>query len=126
MPGQPGALPIVVDTSNSPHARLKPAPLTAVTLTDEFWAPRRRVNREVTIPSQYRLLEETGRLDNLRRAAGQQTIPFKGRFFNDSDVHKWLEAASWALATNPKSQRSPSGQSQDPLQGTKSKTPTPI
>ncbi|MBN1136296.1 MAG: glycoside hydrolase family 127 protein [Anaerolineae bacterium] len=93
-------LPIVVDTSVSPAARLKPVPLTAVTLADEFWAPRRRINREVTIPSQYRLLEETGRLDNFRRAAGQNAIPFEGRFFNDSDVYKWLEAASWTLSTD--------------------------
>ncbi len=91
---------VAVDTSNSPFARLKPVPLTAVTLTDEFWAPRRRINREVTIPSQYRLLEETGRLDNFRRAAGQKAIPFQGRFFNDSDVYKWLESASWTLATD--------------------------
>ena len=103
MPGQPRVPTIVVDTSHSPHARLKPVPLTAVTLTDQFWAPRLRINREVTIPSQYRLLEETGRLDNFRRAAGQKAIPFQGRFFNDSDVHKWLEAASWILATSPDS-----------------------
>jgi len=76
---------IAVDTSNSPFARLKPVLLTAVTLTDEFWAPRRRINREVTIPSQYRLLEETGRLDNFRRAAGQKAIPFQGRFFKNSE-----------------------------------------
>jgi len=92
---------IVVDTTNSPFARLKPVPLTAVTLADQFWAPRLRINRQVTIPSQHRLLEETGRLDNFRRAAGQKAIPFQGRFFNDSDVYKWLEAASWTLADSP-------------------------
>ena len=101
MPGQPRVLPIVVDTSHSPHARLKPVPMTAVNLTDQFWAPRRRINVEATIPSQYRLLEETGRLDNFRRAVDHKTIPFKGRFFNDSDVYKWLEAACWALTTDP-------------------------
>ena len=90
---------VVVDTSRSPYARLRPVPLTAVTLTDDFWAPRRRVNREVTLPSQYRLLEETGRIDNFRRAAGKVDIPFQGRYYNDSDVYKWLEAAAWTLAT---------------------------
>jgi len=72
-------------------------------LTDGFWAPRLRLNREVTIPSQYRLLEETGRLANFIRAAGRKEIPFKGRFFNDSDVYKWLEAAAWSMATDPES-----------------------
>ena len=73
---------VVVDTSRSPYARLRPVPLTAVTLTDDFWAPRQRVNREVTLPSQYRLLEETGRIDNFRRAAGKLDVPFQGRYYN--------------------------------------------
>ncbi len=99
MPDQSQPSAVVVDTSRSPYARLRPVPLTAVTLTDDFWAPRRRVNREVTLPSQYRLLEETGRIDNFRRAAGKLDVPFQGRYYNDSDVYKWLEAAAWTLAT---------------------------
>ena len=50
----------LVDTSRSPHALLRPVPLGAVRLTDSFWEPRRRRNREVTLPSQYRKCEETG------------------------------------------------------------------
>jgi len=91
---------VVVDTSRSPHACLRPVPLTAVTLADGFWTPRRRVNREDTLPSQYRLLEETGRVDNFRRAAGKVDVPFQGRYYNDSDVYKWLEAVAWTLATD--------------------------
>jgi hypothetical protein len=75
---------VVVDTSRSPYARLKPVPLTAVTLSDDFWAPRLRLNREATLPSQYRLLEETGRIDNFRRAAGKKELPFQGRYFKKS------------------------------------------
>ena len=90
---------VVVDTSRSRYARLRPVPLTAVTLADAFWAPRRRINREVTLPSQYRKCAETGRIDNFRRAAGKKEGPFQGLFFNDSDVYKWLEAAAWTLAT---------------------------
>ena len=29
---------VVVDTRHSPHARLKPVPVSAVKLTDAFWA----------------------------------------------------------------------------------------
>lgn len=90
--------PVVVDTTGS-RAKLKPVPISAVTLKDQFWAPRMRVNHEVTIPDQLRLLEETGRIDNLRRVSGQVDKPFEGKYFNDSDVYKWLEAASWALAS---------------------------
>src|SRR6476659_4361429 len=91
----------VVDTSRSPHCRLRPVPLTAVRLADQVWAPRLRSNREVTLPAQYEQCEQTGRIDNFRRAAGKKQIPFQGIYFNDSDVYKWVEAASYSLATDP-------------------------
>ncbi len=77
---------VVVDTSRSPYARLRPVPLTAVTLADDFWAPRRRVNREVTLPSQYHLLEGTGRIDNSRGAAGKSPALY-GRSGQSRFVH---------------------------------------
>ena len=92
---------VVVDTSASPQVLLRPVPLSAVTLDDPFWAPRLEALREVTLPSQHRLLEETGRIDNFRRASGKTQGPFQGRFYNDSDVYKWLEAAAWTLAWSP-------------------------
>ena len=67
---------VVVDTASSPNARLRPVPLTAVELTDSFWAPRLRINQEVTLPTQYRLLEETGRIDNFRAAAGKNPAEY--------------------------------------------------
>jgi uncharacterized protein len=73
-------------------------PLDAVDLADDFWEPRWRINREVTLPSQYRHLEDTGRLDNFRRASGKIGGGYQGIYFNDSDVYKWLEAAAWTLA----------------------------
>lgn len=94
-------LSVVVDTSRSPHARLRSLPLTDVLLSDGLWEPRRRINRKVTLPSQYDFLESTGRLDNFRRASGKLDAPFQGIYFNDSDVYKWLEAASWTLADDP-------------------------
>jgi len=94
-------LPVVVDTSKSRYSRLQPLPLNDVRLLDGFLEPRRRVNRESTLPSQYDHLEQTGRLDNFRRAAGKIDAPFSGVYFNDSDVYKWLEAAAWTLASDP-------------------------
>jgi DUF1680 family protein len=91
----------MVDTTASRHAFLRPLSLTDVRLSDGFWEPRRRINREETLPSQYGHIEETGRLDNFRRASGKIEVPFRGLYFNDSDVYKWLEAASWSLATDP-------------------------
>ena len=97
----PSPTPVIVDTSRSLYARLRPVPLTAIRLTDTFWQSRREINRTKTLPAQYRQCEETGRLDNFRRAAGKKDGPFQGIFFNDSDVYKWLEAAASALATAP-------------------------
>ena len=92
--------PVVIDTSNSQHARLCSVPISAVTLVDSFWAPRLRMLREITLPSQYQQLEATGRVDNFRRAAGKVDQPFQGWFFNDSDVYKWVEAVAWTLAAH--------------------------
>ncbi|HTL28101.1 MAG TPA: beta-L-arabinofuranosidase domain-containing protein [Tepidisphaeraceae bacterium] len=92
---------VVVDTSKSPHAVLQPVAVNEVALGDAFWAPRRKINREKTIPQQYRQCESTGRIDNFRRASGHKKDPaFHGAYFNDSDVYKLLEAAAWTLATD--------------------------
>lgn len=88
----------VVDTRRSAHARLKPISLSQISLRDRFWRPRRDINRRSTLPSQAAHIEATGRLANFRRAAGTQDGEFEGLFFNDSDVHKWLEALASTLA----------------------------
>ncbi len=82
---------------SSPNAQFRPVPIGAWRLDDAFWAPRIAQMREVTLPDQWQRLVEFGHLDNFRRAAGAD-LPFRGVFFNDSDLYKWLEAANWALA----------------------------
>jgi len=78
--------------------RIDPVGFSEVELTDRFWAPRLEINRKVTIPHLARQNEESGRTDNFRKAAGLMDGPFEGRRFNDSDVYKSIEAASYALA----------------------------
>jgi DUF1680 family protein len=90
----------ITDTSCSPYARLRPVPIEKVLLEDRFWAPRQRMLRETTLPSQYKLLEETGRIDNFRRVSGKMKDGFKGLVFNDSDVYKWVEAVAFSIAGN--------------------------
>ncbi|MEM3478864.1 MAG: glycoside hydrolase family 127 protein [Candidatus Bathyarchaeia archaeon] len=91
----------VVDTTRSPYALLRPVPIEKVHLEDAFWAPRLKLVQEVTLPSQYRLLEETGRIFNFRRASGKEKGDFRGLYFNDSDVYKWIEASAFSYAYNP-------------------------
>jgi len=59
---------IVVDATHSPHARLRPVPVSAVTLRGCLSAPRLHINRYVTLPAQYQPREETNRIDNVRAA----------------------------------------------------------
>lgn len=91
----------VVDFSRSRGAVLRPVAVAAVTLAGRFWGPRLQRNVAVTLPTQYDLLESTGRLNNFRRVTGRYGGPYAGIFFNDSDVYKWIEAASWAQAAGP-------------------------
>ena len=90
----------LIDLSASAHAQLRPAPISAVTLNDTFWEPRRRINCERTLPFQFGQLEDSGVLDNFRRAAGQSNVKFRGPVFADSDLYKWLEAAATTLGTH--------------------------
>ena len=88
----------VVDTSKSPYAKLRPVPIENVHLEDSFWSPRISIIHEETLLSQYRIFEETGRIFNFQRASGKKKGEFKGLYFNDSDVYKWVEAVAFALA----------------------------
>jgi len=88
---------VIIDTSHSPFARLKPVPLGDISLDRGFWQFRILMNQSVTIPTQFQLLEKTGRLDNFRRVSGDTRKPYQGNVYNDSDVYKWLEAASWTM-----------------------------
>ena len=91
----------VVDTRRSPWTRHHPLPLHDVTLDGSFWGERLATIRRVTLRQQHTACEESGRIDNFRIASGKRQGEFQGRFYNDSDLYKWLEAASFALATAP-------------------------
>jgi DUF1680 family protein len=80
---------------------IHPVPFTQVKLTDSFWAPRLETNRTVSVPYALRMNEETGRVDNFRKAARLMTGPHKGRRFNDSDIYKSMEAAAYTLRLHP-------------------------
>ena len=80
-----------------------PVPFTQVTIDDNFWQPRLETNREVTIPYTFEKSEATGRINNFERAGGLEEGPFEGIFFNDSDVFKIIEGASYSLRVHPDS-----------------------
>ncbi len=88
-------------TLASPHAHLQALPFAAVTLTGGFWGHRQAVNHTISLRHGYEQLEKAGNFHNLRLAAGLTTGAYMGYRFADSDLYKWLEAASYALAAGP-------------------------
>ena len=79
---------------------LHPVPLTQVTLSDTFWAPRQEATRSVTLPIEIKHLRDTGRIDAFR-LDWRPGMPDPPHVFWDSDVAKWVEAAAYSLATHP-------------------------
>jgi uncharacterized protein len=91
----------VIATSNSPYAKLHSIPVRAVTVREGFWSKRRQTNVEHSIPSMHDELEAHGRMDHFRRLVAKSSAPQKGPYFSDSDVYKWIDAAGWALQSDP-------------------------
>ena len=94
-----GAVPAMADGPK--HRELSAVPFTAVKFQDEFWAPRLKTNREKSLPHNFQWCEQTGRFSNFAKAAGLIEGKFEGIYFNDSDVYKVLEGASYSLADHP-------------------------
>ncbi len=80
---------------------IQPVPFTAVKVEDEFWLPRLKTNQAVTVPHVFEQCERTGRINNFAKAAGLMEGGYEGYEFNDSDVFKLLEGASYALMIEP-------------------------
>jgi len=78
-----------------------PVPFTDVAITDAFWLPRLETNRTVTIPYDFRMCEETGRIANFAKAGGLAEGAFQGNRYDDSDVFKVIEGAAYSLALHP-------------------------
>jgi DUF1680 family protein len=90
----------VVDLNHSLNARLHPVPVQAVHLGDGFWTERRRVTTQRSLPTMLEMLEDHGTIDNFRRLSGKKNVQRRGPLYTDSDLYKWMEAASWAVASN--------------------------
>jgi DUF1680 family protein len=87
--------------AQAPGYQVRPVPFTAVTVSDAFWTRRLETNRTVTIPFIFKQLEATGRIDNFAIAGHLKTGAFTGQRFNDTDVYKAIEAASYSLSIRP-------------------------
>ncbi|HOD81205.1 MAG: Non-reducing end beta-L-arabinofuranosidase [Planctomycetes bacterium ADurb.Bin126] len=86
--------------AEGPHRKLGGVNFTQVKIADSFWAPRIQTNREKSLPHNIEWCEKTGRISNFDKAARKQG-KFEGIYFNDSDLYKVIEGASYSLSTHP-------------------------
>jgi DUF1680 family protein len=76
-------------------------PFNLVSINDQFWLPKIETNRTVTIPSSFKKCEETGRVENFVLAA-KKTGKFLTTFpFDDTDIYKIIEGASFSMSVHP-------------------------
>ena len=96
----------LVNTSNSPHAKLNSVGLSDVQWTKGFWAERFAVCRDAMVPQlwqTYTSKDMCYSFQNFRIAAGLDTGRFRGPSFHDGDFYKTLEAvAAMYAATKDK------------------------
>jgi DUF1680 family protein len=95
------------DKSTKPDYPVQPVPFTRVHLNDVFWAPRIETNRTASIPAAFEQCELTGRVNLFERAAkALRGEPLEhtrapGYPFDDTDVYKVIEGASYTLSVTP-------------------------
>jgi uncharacterized protein len=80
---------------------IKAVPFTKVKLTDNFWLPRIKTNHNVTIPASFERCESTGRVKNFEMAAARSGAFCTVYPFDDTDIYKTIEGASFSLSLNP-------------------------
>jgi len=85
---------------------IRPVKFSEVKIADSFWTPRMETNRKVTIPFAFAKSESTGRICNFEEAGKVNRGEIKtGKFcskygYDDSDVVKIIEGASYSLANH--------------------------
>jgi len=95
---------ITVSSMSQQDYPIHSVPFTQVKLTDNFWLPRIETNRTVTIPASFERCRNTGRVKNFEMA-----VAHSGKFcttypFDDTDIYKTIEGASFSLAVHPDKQ----------------------
>lgn len=97
----------LVNTSNSPYAKLHSINMNDVTWTKGFWADRFKVATETMVPNMWAIYNDpkiSHAFKNFEIAAGLDTGSHSGPSFHDGDYYKTLEAVAvlYASTKNPK------------------------
>jgi DUF1680 family protein len=82
-------------------------PITAssiknVTLIDGFWLPKIRMIQDITIRYAFDKCSKEGRMENFLIAGGKRRGKVRGKMpFDDTDLYKIIEGASYSLISKP-------------------------
>lgn len=81
---------------------ITPVSFSQVSISDDFWSGKIKTNHRVTIPIAYQKSLESGRIDNFLIAGGTKEGNFCSIYpFDDTDIYKIIEAASYSIQTYP-------------------------
>lgn len=81
---------------------IQPVPFYQVKLNEGFWLTRMQTNRKITIPFGFKKCEETGRIENFSNALKGEKNKVIGVYpFDDTDIYKIIEGASYSLSLFP-------------------------
>lgn len=94
-------LPTILLAQNRDYP-IEPTSFSKVRIQDDFWAAKIKTNHEVTIPIAYWQSQKTGRIDNFKIAGALMEGQFCTEYpFDDTDIYKIIEAASYSIQTFP-------------------------
>lgn len=87
---------------NRPGYQIRPVGIQDVVLRDNFWLPKIRLIQDTTIRYAFDKCDKEGRVDNFLVAGGKKKGPYKGKMpFDDTDLYKIIEGASYSLISHP-------------------------
>lgn len=76
--------------------------IKSVILTDSFWLPKVKLIRDTTIKHAFEKCAEEGRMDNFLIAGKKMEGKVRGKMpFDDTDLYKIIEGASYSLISMP-------------------------
>jgi len=81
---------------------IKAVNIQNVVLTDSFWLPKIKVIQDTTIPYAFDKCSKEGRMESFLIAGGMKKGKVRGKMpWDDSDLYKIIEGASYSLINNP-------------------------
>jgi uncharacterized protein len=81
---------------------IKEVAIQNVVLTDSFWLPKIKVIQDTTIHYAFDKCSKEGRMENFLIAGGKKKGKVLGKMpFDDTDLYKIIEGASYSLISNP-------------------------